>query len=255
VISLLDELALPKPRNIAATVSKAVTQKLMVRSQNGLLRLSPLGRSRSLSLFTDIEVRGLSNEAASVAGPMLGLTTNPVIDPSMAPPALLSPLRTFLAEHPFNTNVFAMTRFPDQLEDGVPDPSDPVQGAVGAAKVVCEQHGLTLHLASDRMIVDDLWSNVLAHMWACRYGIAFFENTHDNGLNYNLTIEVGGMLLSGRRCALLKDQTVPAMPTDLVGQIYKSVDLGRIATIQRALHMWIRDDLALGSCSDCPPRP
>jgi len=62
-------------------------------------------------------------------------------------------------------------------------------------------------------------------MWACRYGIAFFENTHDNGLNYNLTIEVGGMLLSGRRCALLKDQTVPAMPTDLVGQIYKSVDL------------------------------
>jgi len=44
VISLLDELALPKPRNIAATVSKAVTQKTdgSVR-QNGLLRLKPIG--------------------------------------------------------------------------------------------------------------------------------------------------------------------------------------------------------------------
>ena len=40
------------------------------------------------------------------------------------------------------------------------------------------------------------------------------------------------------------------MPTDLVGKIYKSVDLKKPETVERALHAWIRDDLALGPCAN-----
>ncbi len=100
---------------------------------------------------------------------------------------------------------------------------------------------------------DDLWTNIAAHMWASRYGIAFFEDlaTPQRGVNYNLTIEVGGMLVTGRRCALLKDKSIERMPTDLVGKIYKLVDLNKPDTVEGALHAWIRDDLALGPCATC----
>jgi hypothetical protein len=141
-----------------------------------------------------------------------------------------------------------MTRFPDEQEN---DP-DPVAGALEAARDCCADHGLEFHLASDRAIVDDLWPNVAAHMWASRYGIAFFEDRRERGLNYNLTIEVGGMLITGRRCALLKDKSILKMPTDLVGKIYQSVDLDSERQVRKALHGWLRGDLALGACRHCP---
>ena len=90
-------------------------------------------------------------------------------------------------------------------------------------------------------------------MWASRYGIAFFEDLAKpkRGVNYNLTIEVGAMLMTGRRCALLKDSSIESLPTDLVGRIYKPVVLRDPTTVEKALHAWIRDDLDLGSCGDC----
>lgn len=88
-------------------------------------------------------------------------------------------------------------------------------------------------------------------MWGSRYGIAFFEDRRDKGVNYNLTIEVGSMLMAGRRCALLKDRTIPKLPTDLVGRIYKPVDLDDVTTVASALHAWARDDLTLGPCAAC----
>ena len=88
-------------------------------------------------------------------------------------------------------------------------------------------------------------------MWASRYGIAFFEDRVERGMNYNLTIEVGAMLMTGRRCALLKDKSVERMPTDLIGRIRKDVDLDDLSTVVQALHTWIRDDLSLGSCPAC----
>lgn len=123
--------------------------------------------------------------------------------------------------------------------------------AVAVSREVCRVHGLELHLASDRAIDDDLWTNVSAHMWASKHGVAFFEDRVGRGMNYNLTIEVGSMLMAGRRCALLKDTTIEGLPIDLVGRIYKSVDLEQPSTVEAALHAWIRDDLNLGSCDRC----
>jgi len=68
-------------------------------------------------------------------------------------------------------------------------------------------------------------------MWASRYGVAFFEDRRGRRVNYNLTIEIGSMLMTGRRCALLKDTSVEKLPTDLVGKIYKEVDLDHVKTV------------------------
>jgi hypothetical protein len=144
-----------------------------------------------------------------------------------------------------------MTRFPTEGEG---DPPDPVREALTVAAGVCRAHDLEFHLASDRQLDDDLWTNVAAHMWASRYGVAFFEDiaTPRKGLNYNLTIEVGAMLMTGRRTVLLKDTSVPKLPTDLVGRIFKEIDLTAPDTVELALHKWVRDDLGLGPCSACP---
>ncbi|MFL5725118.1 MAG: hypothetical protein ACJ77F_02170 [Chloroflexota bacterium] len=158
-------------------------------------------------------------------------------------------MREFLEVHPFERNVLGMTRFPDEDDDTSPDPLLPV---IARARDVCAAHGLEFHLASDRAMHDDLWANVAAHMWASRYGIAFFEDRRSRGVNYNLTIEVGAMLMTGRRCAMLKDSSIAKLPTDLVGKIYKSVDFDTLTSVTDALHAWARDDLALGRCATCP---
>ncbi|GAB3415874.1 hypothetical protein [Flindersiella endophytica] len=67
-----------------------------------------------------------------------------------------------------------------------------------------------------------------------------------------MLIEIGGMLMTGRRCAIIRDSRVPSLPTDLVGHIYKATDLAdHEATIEH-VHRWIRDDLALTECDACP---
>jgi hypothetical protein len=248
---LFDDLALPRPAKVSNVLARLEGTGHVSRARHGRgsWRLTPAGRAKSTALIADLDLAALVAEAASEHPALFGSTTHPLIPPSLAPPELLSPLRAFLEDHPFDSNVFGMTRFPDEQDESNPDP---VATALQAARTACKAHGLEFHLASDRMIVDDLWANVAAHMWACRYGIAFFEDRTKRGINYNLTIEVGGMLVAGRRLALLKDTSIERLPTDLVGKIYKSLDFDDLDAMASAIHLWLKDDLGLGACPQCP---
>jgi hypothetical protein len=251
IVALFDEIGLPQPGNVHGTLAALVNDGVLVRSRTGrsaVYRLTPTGRAAANELADDMDLAALLAEGAMTGLPSLGATDHPVIPPSLAPPDLIGPLHGFLERHPFETNVFGMTRFPDTNEENGPDPVAP---ALDVARAVCEQHGLTFHLASDRQIMDDLWQNVAAHIWACKYGVAFFEDRRGRGINYNLSIEVGSMIVLGRRMAIVKDRTieygqpVERLPTDLTGRIYKSVDLDEPDTVRDALTGWMKDDLAL----------
>ena len=222
-------------------------QYLRSGGRTGSWKLTPAGRARTDELLSNMDIAALKAEAIASKGSLLAGELHSVVPPMLAPPAILTPLRDFLARFPFETNVFGMTRFPSNASTV----ADPVSKAIGAAKRACADHGLAFHLASDRAIVDDLWANVAAHMWASHFGIAFFEDRMNHGLNYNLTIEVGSMLMTGRRCALLKDLSIERMPTDLVGHIYKPLDLDDADSVAAAVHGWLRDDLALARCVNC----
>lgn len=250
VDAIYDELALPRPAKVANVLLRLERDGLVGRHRTtrGSWRLTPLGRQRSQELVADVDMAGLVAEAKAVGAPLFGSLTHPLISPAMAPPELLGPLREFLAKHPFDLNVFGMTRFPDSQDENDPDP---VAGALDTAREVCASHGLEFHLASDRAMADDLWTNVTAHMWASRYGIAFFEDRRGRRMNYNLTVEVGGMLVTGRRTAIIKDKSIDQLPTDLVSKIYKPVDLDDLTSVADALHGWLRDDLGFGSCPGC----
>lgn len=248
--ALFDEFGLPRPAKVSNVLVTLEKRELVSRPKRtkGVWRLTPTGRHRSVELMDDMSLMALSAEAMTDS-PVIGRVSHPVLPPWLAPPDILPALHEFLDEYPFDTNVFGMTRFPDEQDEAPPDPV--AQGLQEAADA-CAAHGLQLHLASHRNIVDDLWSNVAAHMWACRYGIGFFEDRRGRGVNYNLSIEVGGMLTTGRRVALLKDDSIDSMPTDLVGKIYTSVDLEKAGKVSDAVHAWLRNDLRLGACSACP---
>lgn len=242
-------LALPPPSRTSNALQSLQRVGLAIPVSRGEWRLTPRGRDRCAELLTDMEVAALNAESTSPGGAFLGGARNTTVPPWLASPALLPALHTFLDAHPFEHNVFGMTRFPDEGDESATP--DPVRRAIDAAREACRLHGLELHLALDRAIDDDLWTNVAAHMWASRYGIAFFEDRATRGINYNMTIEVGGMLMTGRRCALLKDSSIRRMPTDLVGRIYKAVDFESPDTVAVALHDWLKSDLALGACPAC----
>jgi len=195
-----------------------------------------------------MDLAALVAESQGETAPAFALMPHPTLPPWLAPPELLQPLREFLADHPFELNVFGMTRFPDEQDASDPDP---MASALEVSRIACADHGMEFHLASDRKIVDDLWSNVDAHMWACRYGIGFFEDRRKKGVNYNLTIEVGGMLTIGRRLALLKDLSIEQIPTDLVGKIYTELNLDDPSAVSAIIHTWLRADLRLGPCRNC----
>ncbi len=251
VDALFHELSLPapaKPHNVATALER---NGLIRRGKDrGVWRVTPKGRAESETVVSGIDLAVLVAEAAA-AGARLGGAAHPVILPEFgAPPDLVAILREFLHQHEFDRNVFGMTRFP---REGSSEPPDPVKNALEVARATFKAHGLEFHLASDRQLHDDLWTNVAVHMWASRYGVGFFEDLAKpaSGLNYNLTTEVGAMLITGRRCCLLKDPSITSLPTDLVGRIRKDVSLRDADTVETMLHAWIRDDLGLGPCPAC----
>lgn len=242
VAALFQNLGLPGPSKIGNAFSTLSNAGYITKAGGtGLWRITPLGRHHSNSVVTESDLHELLAETQSYGGALLGAVMHTLVPPTLAPPAILAPVTRFTETCPFDLNVFGMTRFPDDTGD------DPVEAALSAARQQVERRGLRFHLASDRAMSDDLWTNVAAHMWASRYGIAIFEDRRGRGLNYNLTIEVGGMVITGRRCLLLKDSSIKSMPTDLVGMIYKPVDLDDPTTVSQAVDDWLINDLGLAA--------
>lgn len=243
VMQLFDAFALPAPGKIGNVFASLKMKKYLTPTTGrGMYKVTPVGRAYIQEKVSALDVVALIAEGATENAPLLGHTATSLVPFTLAPPSLVQPLRGFLADHPFDTNVFGMTRFPD-AKAGT---KDPVERALSVTRTVCQEHGLEFHLASDRAITDDVWSNVMAHMWGSRYGIGFFEDRVARGLNYNLVTEVGAMIMTGRRVALLKDGSIDKMPTDFVGMIYKSVDLADEKTVRDSVENWLKHDLRIG---------
>jgi hypothetical protein len=144
---------------------------------------------------------------------------------------------------PFERNVFLMTRFPPEEDAG-----HPLATVIATIRDVLGDHGLTLHMASDRQVDDQILGNVAAHMWGSKYGLALletFDEPADGHLNDNVLIEIGAMLMTGRRCGLFKDARAPSLPRDFVAQIYKEIDISNPDDVEATTLGWLRDDLRL----------
>ena len=252
---LFSTFRVPGPGNPSDTLCKLAADEFVVRrsSPRGWA-VTPKGTRRVTSLMGTVDSAGVEARLTSRSGAEFGNARHTLLPPALAPVRWQAGIERMLARSDFDRNVFCMTRFPVRDDDPV-HYLDPISGAIEAVRCALGCHGLALHLASDRKIDDDLYGNVAAHMWACRFGIALFEQRIHAHLNHNLVIEVGSMLMTGRRCELLRDRTVAAMPTDLVGQIYTPVDFDDAEGVGNAVHAWAARSLGLGTCGSCPPEP
>jgi hypothetical protein len=252
IAKLYADLRLPAPANISDLLGKLRTRNHLIRDKvTGTWALTPLGESEALSLLERLGYEQVAAELAGSPGAQLGDVTHPLIGPEFAPPKWSAGVARLLQRFPFDNNIFCMTRFPS--EDPLHKATDLIAQVVAEIRTAAKYHGMAVHQASDRQLEDDLPGNVSAFLWGCKYGIALVEDRVGRGLNYNAVIEVGSMLVTGRRCAILRDSTAPPnLPTDIAMQIYKPVDFNWLPTVGSATHRWLRDDLALGACSMCP---
>lgn len=251
VRTLLEALRVPAPANVDRDLGGLKRLGHVVRrEQRPSWSVTPGGRERIRDLVGELDANSVAVELAAVPGAELGHVFHTLIPPSLAPVTWVSAIQRMLRDSPFERNVFCMTRFPEDETDT--EYLDPVKPILAALRDALANHGLKMHLASDRQLTDDLYGNIAAHMWACQFGIGLFEDRLGRGLNENMLIEVGSMIVIGRRCALLKDEPIQKMPTDFVGQIYKEVNFSDVVSVVEAVHGWAASDLGLGPCPACP---
>ena len=108
-------------------------------------------------------------------------------------------------------------------------------------RAACDSLGLVALRADDRTYSDDLLLNIRTYMHGCDLGIAIFERLTQDEFNPNISLELGYMLALGKPVCLLKDTTLGALHTDVVGRLYESFDAQNPSqSIQNALERWLR---------------
>jgi hypothetical protein len=111
-----------------------------------------------------------------------------------------------------------------------------------AIKATLHKHRLTGLLARDKEFHEDLFPNILTYMHGCDFGIAVFERLESEVFNPNVALEVGYMLGLRKQVLLLKDQTLQALHTDLVGKLYREFNPQKpTTTIPREIEKWLTD--------------
>lgn len=141
-------------------------------------------------------------------------------------------VEAFVEKSPFEKSVFVMMRYRNEVRFKLVE------------QYLREQflkNGLRVFLARDRQIVDDLWDNICIYMRACKYGVAVFEQALERDFNPNVSLELGFMLSRGRRVLLLKEKSLNALPTDVVGKLYQEFDIGDPESIRHIVDKWVAD--------------
>lgn len=101
--------------------------------------------------------------------------------------------------------------------------------------------GFSAVRADDRAFHDNLLENVLTYVHGCRFGIAVFERLAVDEFNPNVSLEVGYTMALRKPVCLMKDQTLRALQTDLMGRIYRAFDpQSPKASIKSQLQSWMR---------------
>jgi hypothetical protein len=151
-----------------------------------------------------------------------------------APPEIQDSLRKFQKAYTDPRRVgFVMMRFTStRLHDEI----------VAAIKTCLAAHGLTALRADDTTYNDDVFPNILTYMHGRGFGIAVFERLNADDFNPNLSLELGYMMALAKPVCLLKDNTLKALHTDLVGKLYSPFDPQEPAkSIPGVLEKWLRD--------------
>jgi len=143
-------------------------------------------------------------------------------------------LHQFHRDHPaFEKNIFLIMRFKAQK---------PFPEIVETIRNECKKHDLNVIRADDKEYTDDLWDNVMTYMYGCNSAIAVFDQINYREFNPNVALEVGFMFAQCKRILLLKDTSIQAMPSDIVGKVYRPFNTYEPSeTIPSQIEKWVVD--------------
>lgn len=150
------------------------------------------------------------------------------------PPDLHESLKRFREDHPVGTKTaFIMMRFGETKAH---------KEITAAIREGLKPFGVAGLRADDRQYHDDVLGNVRTYMHGCTFGVAVFERLESDEFNPNVSLEVGYMLGQEKLVCLLKDKTLPKLPADLVGRLYRPFDpQDPRKSIPDRLANWLRD--------------
>ncbi len=157
-----------------------------------------------------------------------------VASPPVLPAAIQESIVKFQADFPDPRKVgFIIMRFGGTTAH---------EGIETAIKEGLKKQGLVGVLARDKEYHDELYPNIQTYMHGCGFGIAIFERIERDDFNPNVSLEVGYMLGLKKPVLLLKDKTLPALHSDLVGHLYRAFDiLHPEKTIPSLMTQWLED--------------
>ncbi len=138
----------------------------------------------------------------------------------------------------YEKNVFLMTRF----QKG----NKTLEQIDGTIRKALADRALVGHRADDRCYTSDrnLWDNVCAYMFGCKYGLAVLEDILRDEFNPNVALEYGFMRALGRPTLLLKEKRF-APRADILGTLWEEFDILDLEkTVTEAIHRWL-DDLGI----------
>jgi hypothetical protein len=148
-------------------------------------------------------------------------------------PAIRSSLAAFRVDHPiYERNCFLVMPFSETKSH---------RQIADVLRRTMRANGFNLVRADDHAYSEDLLTNVQAYLHGCRFGIAVFERILSNDFNPNVSLEVGYLLALRKPICLLKERTLPRLPSDLVGRLYVEFDNQDIdGTLPPIIERWLR---------------
>jgi hypothetical protein len=151
-----------------------------------------------------------------------------------AAPGVRAAVMAFLVDHPeyqkncFLIMPFAQTRTHDEI--------------ASTLKAALKSLGFNLVRADEHVYSEDLLTNIQAYIHGCAFGVAVFERILTNDFNPNVSLEVGYCLGLRKPVCLLKERTLPRLPSDLVGRLYVEFDGQDVGgSVTDAVGRWVRD--------------
>lgn len=109
-----------------------------------------------------------------------------------------------------------------------------------AIRSAMDPHGFVVLRADERQYHDDLFFNILTHIYGAQFGIAVFDRIDHESFNPNVSLEVGYMLGLNKSVCLLKDKSLKTLPSDLAGRLYQGFDVHNAKeTIANQLYDWL----------------
>lgn len=163
-----------------------------------------------------------------------GRSTSRISETALSAPELGSYLEAFQRDHPAEQRTaFIMMQFSDtRSHDQI----------VSTLRETLTRHSIGGLRADDREYADDLFANIRTYMHGCDFGVAVFDRIQEDDINPNVSLEVGYMLGLGKPVCLLKERTLRALQSDLVGKLYKQFDVADISgSIPPELEKWLQD--------------